>query len=193
VDAASDATLVARCLASEQGAWDALVERYARYVYAIAARVYRLEPSDAEDVFQEVFARVFERLDTLRDADALRPWIAQTTRRCAVDALRRSGRETSRETSVDELPDGADEGLVQLDEAMTVHAALDRLSADCREILDRFFTRDESYRTIGAQLDLPPGTIASRIARCLARLRDVLQPDAEPSGEESRPPARRVS
>jgi len=175
VDPASDAALVARCLANEQGAWDALVDRYARYVYAIAARVYRLEPSDAEDVFQEVFARVFERLDTLRDVDALRPWIAQTTRRCAVDALRRSGRETA----VEQLPDGADEGLAQLDEAMTVHAALAGLSPDCREILDRFFTRDESYRTIGTELDLPPGTIASRIARCLARLRDVLQPDMQ--------------
>ncbi len=174
MDPASDAELVARCLADEQGAWDDLVDRYARYVYAIAARVYRLEPADAEDVFQEVFARVFERLDTLRDVDALRPWIAQTTRRCAVDTLRRAGRETS----VDELPDGADEGLAQLDEAMTVHAALTGLSPDCREILDRFFTRDESYRTIGAELELPPGTIASRIARCLARLRDVLDPDA---------------
>jgi hypothetical protein len=137
VDAASDAALVARCLANEQGAWDALVDRYARYVYAIAARVYRLEP-------------------------------------CAVDTLRRSGRETV----VDALPDGPDEGLAELDEAMTVHAALGGLSPDCREILDRFFTRDESYRTIGTELDLPAGTIASRIARCLARLRDVLQPDA---------------
>jgi RNA polymerase sigma factor (sigma-70 family) len=63
---------------------------------------------------------------------------------------------------------------------MTVHAALTGLSPDCREILDRFFTRDESYRTIGAELDLPAGTIASRIARCLARLRDVLQPDPAP-------------
>jgi RNA polymerase sigma factor (sigma-70 family) len=63
---------------------------------------------------------------------------------------------------------------------MTVHAALTGLSPDCREILDRFFTRDESYRTIGAELDLPAGTIASRIARCLARLRDVLQPDTVP-------------
>ena len=125
MEAASDAELVARCLANEQGAWDALVDRYARYVYAIAARVYRLEPSDAEDVFQDVFARVFERLDTLRDADALRPWIAQTTRRCAVDTLRRSGRETV----VDALPDGPDEGLAELDEAMTVHAALGGLSA----------------------------------------------------------------
>jgi hypothetical protein len=48
-------------------------------------------------------------------------------------------------------------------------------------ILDRFFTRDESYRTIGAELELPAGTIASRIARCLARLRDVLEPDLAPS------------
>lgn len=173
MESATDAELVARCLANEQGAWEELVDRYARYVYAIAARVYRLDPTDADDVFQEVFARVFERLDTLRDVDALRPWIAQTTRRCAIDALRRAGRETA----VDELPDGVDEGLAELDEAMTVHAALDGLSPDCREILDRFFTRDESYRTIGSELDLPPGTIASRIARCLARLRDALDPD----------------
>ena len=185
MNAASDAELVARCLGNEQGAWDELVDRYARYVYAIAARVYRLEPSDAEDVFQEVFARVFERLDTLRDVDALRPWIAQTTRRCAVDALRRSGRETV----VEQLPDGADESLAQLDEAMTVHAALAGLPPDCREILDRFFTRDESYRTIGTELELPPGTIASRIARCLARLRDVLQPDtAVRAGKKADPP-----
>jgi RNA polymerase sigma-70 factor (ECF subfamily) len=185
VNAASDAELVARCLANEQGAWDELVDRYARYVYAIAARVYRLEPSDAEDVFQEVFARVFERLDTLRDVDALRPWIAQTTRRCAVDALRRSGRETV----VEQLPDSTDESLAQLDEAMTVHAALAGLSPDCREILDRFFTRDESYRTIGTELELPPGTIASRIARCLARLRDVLQPRTpERAGKKADPP-----
>jgi RNA polymerase sigma factor (sigma-70 family) len=175
VGSASDAELVSRCLANEQAAWEELVDRYARYVYAIAARVYRLEPGDAEDVFQEVFVRVFERLGTLRDREALRPWIAQTTRRCAVDALRRNGRETT----ADELPDSVDEGLAQLDEALTVHAALASLSPDCREILDRFFARDESYRTIGAELDLPSGTIASRISRCLSRLRDVLEPEPD--------------
>jgi RNA polymerase sigma factor (sigma-70 family) len=184
VDAASDAELVARCRAGDQAAWEALVDRYARYVYAIATRVYRLAPEDAEDVFQEVFTRVFERLDTLRDGEALRPWLAQTTRNCAVDTLRRSGREIA----VDELPDESDESLARLDEALTVHAALDRLSPDCHEILDRFFCRDESYRTISADLDLPSGTIASRIARCLVRLRDVLEPGRNPppppSGEK---------
>ena len=151
MDAASDAELVTRCRAGDQAAWEALVDRYARYVHAIVARVYRLDSHDAEDVFQEVFARVFERLDTLRDGDALRPWIAQTARNCAVDSLRRSGREVP----VDDVPEGVDDGLARLDEALTVHAALDRLSPECHEILDRFFCRDESYRTIGAELELP--------------------------------------
>ncbi|HEX3291517.1 MAG TPA: sigma-70 family RNA polymerase sigma factor [Gaiella sp.] len=184
MDAASDAELVARCRAGDPAAWETLVDRYANYVHAIVARVYRLEAHDAEDAFQDVFMRVFERLDTLRDDDALRPWIAQTARNCAVDALRRSGREVP----VDEVPDRPDEGLARLDEAMTVHAALDRLSPQCHEILDRFFCRDESYRTIGSELELPAGTIASRIARCLTRLRDVLEPgrkvQAATSGEK---------
>jgi RNA polymerase sigma-70 factor (ECF subfamily) len=180
VDAATDAELVSRCRAGDADAWAELVERYARYVYAIAARVYRLGPEDAEDVFQEVFSRVFERLDTLRDDQALRPWLAQTTRNCAVDALRRSGREVA----VEAVPEGVDEGIARLDEALTVHAALDLLAPECREILDRFFRRDESYRTISAELDLPAGTVASRIARCLGRLRDLLE-----TGRKPPPPA----
>ncbi len=183
MDAASDAQLVARCRAGDQQAWEALVDRYARYVHAIVVRVYRLDSHDAEDVFQEVFARAFERLDTLRDGDALRPWIAQTARNCAVDTLRRSGRELP----VDEVPEDVDDGVARLDEALTVHAALDRLSVECHEILDRFFCRDESYRTIGADLDLPPGTIASRIARCLSRLRDVLDPGGDRAGRKRTP------
>ena len=133
--AASDSELVARCRAGEAAAWDALVDRYARYVHAIVTRVYRLPADDAEDVFQEVFARVFERLDTLRDGEALRPWIAQLARRCSVDGLRRSGREVP----VAEPPEDGDEGLARLDEAMSVRAALDGLSPECGEILDRFF------------------------------------------------------
>ena len=183
MDAASDDQLVARCRAGDQQAWEALVDRYARYVHAIVVRVYRLDSHDAEDVFQEVFARAFERLDTLRDGDALRPWIAQTARNCAVDTLRRSGRELP----VDEVPEDVDDGVARLDEALTVHAALDRLSVECHEILDRFFCRDESYRTIGADLDLPPGTIASRIARCLSRLRDVLDPGGDRAGRKRTP------
>ena len=53
----SDAQLVGRCRAGEAAAWNELVERFSRYVYAIAVRAYRLAEHDAEDVFQDVFAR----------------------------------------------------------------------------------------------------------------------------------------
>ena len=52
---------------------------------------------------------------------------------------------------------------------------LGRLTPECREILDRFFAQDESYRTIGDALSIPAGTIASRISRCLGRLRSELE------------------
>src|SRR3954454_14355475 len=87
----TDADLVARCRDGDQRAWDELVSRFSRYVYAITSRVYRLSQHDAEDVFQDVFARTFEHLDALRDDAAVRPWIATLTRRLCVDKLR-SGR-----------------------------------------------------------------------------------------------------
>ena len=171
MEARTDAALVAACRAGEQAAWNELVERFARYVYAIATQAFRLRADDAEDVFQEVFARIFERLDTLRDPEAVRPWIAQLTRRECIDRIRAS----SRETPADELPEGVEEDLDRVEEAFDVHVALAVLPSECREVLDRFFCRDESYRTIGEELGLPSGTIASRISRCLVRLRELLE------------------
>jgi RNA polymerase sigma-70 factor (ECF subfamily) len=56
-----------------------------------------------------------------------------------------------------------------------VRDALATLPEHCQEILDRFFARDESYREIADALDIPPGTIASRISRCLKKLREELE------------------
>ena len=84
----TDAQLVERCRAGDEDAWAALVERFSRYVYAIASGAYRLQEADAEDVFQDVFARTYEQLDRLRDDAAIRPWIGQTTRRLCIDRLR---------------------------------------------------------------------------------------------------------
>ncbi len=165
----SDAELVARCRLGDEAAWRTLVERFSRYVYAIAVQAYRLPEHDAEDVFQDVFARVYERLDQLRNDEAVRPWIGQLTRRLCVDRLReRGGVELQEEAATPAL----DDALERIEEASLVHHLLATLSPPCQEILDRFFARDESYRTIGEALDLPPGTVASRISRCLATLRE---------------------
>jgi RNA polymerase sigma-70 factor (ECF subfamily) len=167
----SDADLVARCRAGDPAAWRELVERYSRYVYAIA-RSFSLRDADVEDVFQDVFTRAYEHLDSLRDDSALRPWLAQLTRRLCIDRLRSGSREV---VSEDAEPEGLDERIEELTESLAVHEALAGLPENCREILDRFFARDESYRTIGEALELPAGTIASRISRCLARLRERME------------------
>jgi DNA-directed RNA polymerase specialized sigma24 family protein len=58
---------------------------------------------------------------------------------------------------------------------MSVRQAMLALSDDCREILDRFFAQDQSYADISRALDVPMGTIASRISRCLTKLRTTLE------------------
>jgi len=177
----SDAQLVARCRSGDDDAWRELVERFSRYVYAIAVQAYRLPPSDAEDVFQEVFARAYENLSKLRDDSAIRPWLAQLTRRLCLDTIRASSR-TQPEAAPE--PQGVDDTIARLDEALVVHEALATLPDDCREILDHFFAHNENYRHIGETLDLPSGTIASRISRCLVKLRGELE-GRNPASAES--------
>jgi RNA polymerase sigma factor (sigma-70 family) len=178
--ALTDSELVARCRAGDQQAWSELVERFSRYVYAISVQAFRLPDADAEDVFQEVFARAYQHLDGLRDDAAVRPWLAQLTRRLCIDRLRAASRE--RPTADEELElAGSEETLNLLEEALTVHEALAETPEHCREVLDRFFARDESYKTIGEALELPAGTIASRISRCLARLRELLEGRNDPA------------
>jgi RNA polymerase sigma factor (sigma-70 family) len=166
----TDAELVGACRAGDQDAWNELVERYSRYVYAITTRGFRLSEDDAEDVFQDVFTRIYTRLDSLRDDSALRPWIAQLTRRRCLDLI-----AARREVPAEEVAEEGSTDLGGIEEAFEVREALSTLSGTCQDILDRFFTRDQSYKTIADELDIPAGTIASRIARCLGRLRETLE------------------
>ena len=81
----------------------------------------------------------------------------------------------------------AEDVLSDLEEAFDVHEAMAGLPENCRQILDSFFAKDESYRTIGDSLGLPAGTIASRISRCLDKLRTAFEGRNEPalpSGEQ---------
>jgi RNA polymerase sigma-70 factor (ECF subfamily) len=164
---------VTRCRAGDQRAWRELIERHASLVHGLLRGSFRLAHHEAEDAFQEVFTRVYLRLDSVRDGQAVRGWIASVTRNVALDALRRGGRELASGEALDEH--AYEEPLGKLEDALGVRAALARLPAHQQEILDRFFARDESYRTIAAELGIPAGTIASRISRALAALREELE------------------
>ncbi len=171
----TDAELVQRCRRGDAGG----VERARRALLALRLRDLRpgvppQREQDAEDVFQEVFTRVYARLDSLRDDAAVRPWIAQLTRRVCLDRLAAAG---AREQPVEEFAGGGPGGdeFERVDEAFAVREALAGLSEPCQEILDRFFCPRRELPTIGEELELPAGTIASRISRCLRRLRDELE------------------
>ena len=177
-----DEVLVSRCRTGDQEAWSELVDRFGRYVWAIAFRGYRLSRPDAEDVFQEVFSRTYEHLAELRNDAAIRAWIGQVTRHCSLNRLRTEpGKELGLEpfppehgqVSVDDEQEvSADEQLLaELREAQSVHEALARLGDPCQDILNRFFLQNQPYRIIGEALDIPVGTVSSRISRCLDKLR----------------------
>lgn len=166
-------TLLDRCRAGDERAWESVVDAYSAYVHSIAVRGFRLAPADAEDVFQETFLRTWQNLDRIHDEEALRPWIGQVTRRLCLDRVRRV-REHADADALEARGD-VDARLATIEEAIDVQAGLAALSEACRNILDRFFVRDESYAMIGEALALPAGTIASRISRCLSRLREQLE------------------
>src|SRR5689334_17007100 len=128
----TDEELIARCRTGDAEAWNLLVERFSRYVFAICVQGFRLPPADAEDAFQDVFAKVYEQLHRLRDDGAIRPWIAQLTRRTCIDRLRAGGREQSSE---EVEPMDVNDVLSTLDDALSVRDALATLSQPCQEVL----------------------------------------------------------
>jgi RNA polymerase sigma factor (sigma-70 family) len=171
----SDRDLVRACREGSERAWAELVKRFSRYVYAIANQAYRLADHDADDVFQEVFARTYEHLGRLRDDEAIRPWIGQLTRRLAIDRLRALKREQPEANALDVAEHSEEPALERIELALAVHAAMATLPQHCQEILDRFFAQEQSYQEISSALEIPMGTIASRISRCLTKLRKQLE------------------
>jgi len=171
-----DALLVQRCRSGDESAWAALVERFSNYVYAILTRGFDLDQATAEDVFQEVFIRTYRSLGTLDQPEAIKPWLAQLTRRAAIDRLR----ATRPEADIDAVPEpgAADPAFDVVEQAATVQRALAELPEPYREVVERFFLRDQSYRTIADELGLAPGTIASRISRGLSMLRALFEESA---------------
>lgn len=163
-----DVSVVARCRRGEPDAWPEFVRRFSPYVYTIA-RGYRLSEEDAEDVFQEVFLRTWQRLGALRDDAAIRPWLGQLTRRLCVDRLRANIHEKMRAVLEESTP--AEDGFALLDDILAVRDAMARLPTTQRDILERFFVRGESHAAIAASLGVAEGTVASRISRARQRLR----------------------
>jgi RNA polymerase sigma factor (sigma-70 family) len=175
-DDPSVVALVHRAAEGDQRAWDEIVERYAPLVYRICIR-YRLTSHDVEDVGQTVWLLLVEHLDKLREPAALPGWLATTSaREClrAVKAASKSeGRRNGRDDSEQFVDDRAiDEEILVAERNAVLRGVFAELPKRCQQLLSMLLSDPpHSYVAIHEELEIPIGSIGPQRARCLERLR----------------------
>jgi len=169
-----DAELVLRCREGSARAWAEIVGRYERLVYAIPLKE-GLSSEEAADVAQETFAALLAGLDRIKQPDRLGSWLMTVARRLSWAQRNRTGRHTLVLSDVDL---GTDEELgADLVRALWVHDAVRQLGEPCRSlVLSLFFDPGEpSYAEIAVRLGRPLGSVGPLRARCLDRLKALLE------------------
>jgi RNA polymerase sigma-70 factor (ECF subfamily) len=180
----ADVLLVERCLSGEDSAWESLVKAHSKRVYGLC---YRFTGSDgsAQDLTQEVFLRVFRTLKSFRAGEgSFVVWLTRLTRNLLIDHYRRSRMERASDSLDDQLPvleertamSSRTEGLLAGREASELlQAALQKLSPELRETVILRDLEELEYREIAQALNVPEGTVKSRLNRGRAELGRILK------------------
>lgn len=172
----SDPALIEACLRGEQSAWNEMIDRYGRLVYSVPRRC-GLSETDADDIFQNVFAIALRRLEQLQDHTRLSAWLVTTTHR---ECWRHGGRKPL-EVDLDEREIRADEPPSDLAEKWelqsVVRRGLERLGDPCKALLEALFLKpaDLGYEEIARQLDIKVGSIGPTRARCFRKFEAILR------------------
>jgi RNA polymerase sigma factor (sigma-70 family) len=182
-----DRELVAACLEGNQNAWEALIARYQRLIYSIPIRA-RLSTDDAADIFQSICLKLYEKLSTLRDHEKISSWIITTTTRETWRVSARNRRENvpggnGIEDDRDSLSEIAataplaDEERQAFEQQQLVRQSLNALPERCRDLLSMlFYENDElSYAEIARRMKMPVPSIGPTRARCLEKLKKLLE------------------
>lgn len=174
---ADDAQLIAACRRGEARAMEMLYHQYKRRVFGMAHRI--VGASDAEEVAQEVFVRIFRALANFRGDSALSTWIYRLTVNAALSYLAKRGRRN--EVSDDVLGDLPAPPVAERDPGLAarIEAALARLPAGYRAILVLHDVEGLSHEECAAILDCRVGTCKSQLHKARARMRELLGPDLE--------------
>lgn len=181
----TDKELLLACRTGDESAWEALINRYQRLIYAIPRRA-GLDQDQAADVFQEVFATLFEKLEGIDQPERLHAWLVTTARRKTwriILSNKRNGAAEGDEELENELlnlPDSAplpEETLVKLEEQHRVRAAVTALDERCNKLITMLFywAEQPAYSEIAASLGTSEGSIGPTRARCLAKLLRLLE------------------
>jgi RNA polymerase sigma factor (sigma-70 family) len=176
VDRSTVGLLVEAAADGDQDAWNALVERFASTVWAIA-RGHRLNSGDAADVFQTTWLRLLENLTRIDQPERVGAWLATTARRECLRVIRLAGRQVASGDDLEVLPEPAtsqslDGQMLEEERKRVVNELVDQLPMRSQFLL-RLLSADSplSYREISAALSMPIGSIGPTRARALDQLR----------------------
>lgn len=179
-----DNSLIERCLAGEDSAWEQLVKVHTRRVYGICYR-FTGSDSEAQDLTQDVFLRVFRTLSSFRAGEgSFVIWLTRLARNLLIDHYRRTKLDRATESIEEQLPvleeksagSGRTDGLLAGREASEVlQTALQKLSPELRETVILRDLEELEYREIAEILHVPEGTVKSRLNRGRAELARVLR------------------
>jgi len=170
------AELLERCRRGDELAWEELVRRHQARVYGIALG-YTGSGEEARDVAQEVFIRVWKRLDSCPSPDLFQPWLVRIARNACVDHLRRrKARPPAQDVPADELrtlaatgPDPEEHAADESRRAL-VYRALQKLSDINREMILLKDVQGLALEEIAQMLNVPLGTVKSRTNRARLEL-----------------------
>jgi RNA polymerase sigma-70 factor, ECF subfamily len=179
-----DINLVERCLRSDAGAWEELVRLHTRRVYGICYRFIGRD-GEAQDLTQEVFLRVFRTLKSFRATEgSFTTWLTRLTRNLLIDNYRRTRQDRVTDSIEHQLPilekslpsSSRPEGVVVMrEQGEILQAALEKLSPELRETVILRDLQELEYREIALVLDIPEGTVKSRLNRGRAELGRILK------------------
>jgi RNA polymerase sigma-70 factor (ECF subfamily) len=180
-----DSSLVSRCLRGDETAWEELVRVHTRRVYGLCYR-FTGSGSEAQDLTQEVFLRVFRTVKTFRSTEgSFGTWLARVTRNLLIDHYRRTRQERVTDSIEEQLPmieeSGAsaavraDDALAGQEASQILKLTLQKLSPDLREAVILRDLQEMEYREIAEVLQIPEGTVKSRINRGRAELARLLR------------------
>jgi len=167
--------LVSDATGGDSAAWDALVDRFAGTVWAVA-RGHGLSASDAADVSQTTWLRLVEHLSRMECPDRIGAWLATTARRESLRVLRMTGRQladTDEHLESDLCGQIPSHQVATIDvRECTLNDLVERLPVRCQLML-RLLGADSplSYRELSEALEMPIGSLGPTRARCLEHLR----------------------
>ncbi|ABZ83159.1 conserved hypothetical protein [Heliomicrobium modesticaldum Ice1] len=157
-------------------------EQFYRSVYQAAFFILR-DPGLAEDVTHDVFLKLGERIGQLRDPAKLESWLCQMAVNSARDLLRRRGRNVLCAEIRDEgvaFAEGSPEAATEKQEQSSIlRQCISRLPPDYRSVIYLRFYLDQSIEQISATLDIPSGSVKSRLSRAKQRIRHWLERDGQ--------------